>query len=210
MVRIFLVDDHTVLRTGLRLFLQTQPDLEVVGEASDGEEALRLLPQVKPDLVLLDLSMPGMGGLSVLKLAVQHQQGLKVIVLTMHDDAEFLREALMSGAMGYILKRAADSELLTAVRKVAAGETYVYPSLAAKLLSPPPTEEENAVKLSSRETEVLELIAQGFTQQEIAERLVVSVKTVETHKARIGLKLGLRTRAQLVRYAIDHGLVSKD
>lgn len=208
-LRIFLVDDHTVLRTGLRLLLETQPDMEVVGEAADAEEGLRLLPSLNPDLMVLDLSMPGMGGLGMLRHAMAAQPRLKVIVLTMHDDAEFLRAALLDGASGYILKRAADTELLTAIRKVASGETYVYPSLAAKLvtLTQQQRERDSGMPLSSRECEVLTLIAQGFTQQEIANRLVVSVKTVETHKARISEKLGLRTRAELVRYAIDHGLV---
>ncbi|HYG58685.1 MAG TPA: response regulator transcription factor [Symbiobacteriaceae bacterium] len=211
-IRIALVDDHSVLRQGLRLLLETQPDLAVVGEAEDAEEGLALVRQVQPDLLLLDLSLPGMSGLELLKLVLAQAPALKVIVLTMHDDAEFVRSALMAGAFGYMLKRAVGNELLEAIRKVAAGETYVYPSLAAKLIGtgPPPAPEQTGTRLSARETEVLQLIAQGYTQGEIAERLCVSVKTVETHRARIAEKLGLRTRVQLVRYALEKNLVQKD
>lgn len=211
-LRILLVDDHAVLRSGLRLLLGTQPDLQVIGEAADGDEALTQIRRLRPDLVILDLSMPGLGGLDALARITAEQPWLKVLILTMHDDAEFVRTALTAGARGYVLKRAADTELLSAVRQVAAGETYVYPSLAARLLDldRPREPREQAGGLSTRELEVLQLIALGYTRQEIADRLAVSVKTVETHKARISDKLGLRTRAELVRYAIRHDLVQMD
>jgi len=211
-MKILLVDDHAVLRTGLRLLLQTQPDLEVVGEAGDGAQGLVEIRRLKPDLVILDLSLPGLGGLDALRQIMAEQPWLKVLILTMHDDAEFVRTALTAGARGYVLKRAADTELLNAIRLVSKGETYVYPSLAARLIleSGREVRETKSSKLSTRETEVLQLIALGYTQQEIAERLSLSVKTVETHKARISEKLELKTRAELVRYAMGHGLVQMD
>lgn len=207
-LRILLIDDHTVLRTGLRMLLQTQPDMDVVGEAGDGEEGLRAIRSLQPDLVILDLSMPGLGGLELLPHILAEQPELKVVILTMHDDAEFVRSALTLGARAYVLKRAADTELLTAMRAVARGETYVYPSLAARLipLAAERQSREAGARLSAREQEVLALIARGHTQQEIADLLCLSVKTVETHKARITEKLQLRTRAELVRYAITNGL----
>lgn len=210
-LRVLLIDDHAVLRSGLRLLLQTQPDFEVIGEAADGAQGLLEIRGRKPDLVILDLSMPGLGGLETLKQVMAEQPWLKVLILTMHDDAEFVRTALTAGAKGYVLKRAADTELLNALRIVGAGGTYIYPSLAAQLIMESGRESKvQAGKLSAREVEVLQLIALGYTQQEIAERLSLSTKTVETHKARISEKLGTRTRAELVRYAINNGLVQMD
>ncbi|MGE5591912.1 MAG: response regulator [Bacillota bacterium] len=214
-LRILLIDDHNVLRNGLRLLLETQPDMRVVGEAADGEEGLALTRRLKPELVILDLSMPGLGGLDTLRRMVGEQPWMRVLILTMHDDPEFVRDALTAGARGYVLKKAADNELLTAIRQVAAGETYVYPSLAARLVtqgvqtraSREQPGREHLGNLSAREMEVLKLIALGYTHQEIGERLGVSVKTVETHKARISEKLELRTRAELVRYAMQNNLV---
>jgi len=210
-LRVLLVDDHAVLRSGLRLLLQTQTDFEVIGEAADGAQGLMEIRKRKPDLVILDLSMPGLGGLETLKQVMGEQPWLKVLILTMHDDAEFVRTALTAGAKGYVLKRAADTELLNALRIVGAGGTYIYPSVAAQLFTEAARESKvQAGKLSTREVEVLQLIALGYTQQEIAERLALSTKTVETHKARISEKLGAKTRAELVRYAISHGMVQID
>jgi len=208
---VLLIDDHAVLRSGLRLLLQTQPDFTVVGEAADGAQGLLEIRKQKPDLVILDLSMPGLGGLETLKQVMAEQPWLKIVILTMHDDSEFVRTAITAGAKGYVLKRAADTELLTALRAVGAGGTYIYPSVAMQLLMESGRESKvHAGKLSARETEVLQLIALGYTQQEIAERLSLSTKTVETHKARISEKLGLKTRAELVRYAVNNGLVQMD
>jgi two-component system, NarL family, response regulator NreC len=210
-LRVLLIDDHAVLRSGLRLLLQTQTDFEVIGEAADGAQGLMEIRKRKPDLVILDLSMPGLGGLETLKQVMGEQPWLKVLILTMHDDAEFVRTALTAGAKGYVLKRAADTELLNALRIVGAGGTYIYPSVAAQLFTEAARESKmQAGKLSTREVEVLQLIALGYTQQEIAERLALSTKTVETHKARISEKLGAKTRAELVRYAISHGMVQID
>jgi len=209
--RVLLIDDHAVLRSGLRLLLQTQPDFEVVGEAADGAQGLQEIRKIKPDLVILDLSMPGLGGLETLKRVTAEQPWLKIVILTMHDDSEFVRTAITAGAKGYVLKRAADTELLNALRIVGAGGTYIYPSVAAQLIMESGRESKvQAGKLSAREAEVLQFIALGYTQQEIAERLALSTKTVETHKARISEKLGLKTRAELVRYAVNHGLVQMD
>lgn len=210
-MRILLIDDHTVLRSGLRLLLQTQPDLEVVGEAADGTQGIAQIRKLKPDLVVLDLSMPGLGGLDMLKQVMAEQPWLKILILTMHDDAEFVRTALTAGARGYVLKRAADTELIDAIRLVGQGNTYVYPSVAGRLFTDPARESrESAGKLSPREIEVLQLIALGYTQQEIADHLTLSIKTVETHKARIVEKLGLKTRAELVRFAVNNGLVQME
>lgn len=212
-VRLLLADDHAVLRSGLRLLLNHQPDFEVVGEASDGWDAIRLCRQQQPDILLLDLSMPELDGLAVLRHLQGEMPWLKVLVLTMHEDAEYLRRALAAGARGYVLKRAVDAELLSALRAVATGGTYVYPTLAAALLAPPqpaPAQPQGpAPTLSQRETEVLQLIALGHSHQEISEKLMLSVRTVETYKARLIEKLGVRSRAELVRYALAHHLVER-
>lgn len=210
-LRILLIDDHAVLRSGLRLLLQTQPDLSVVGEAADGTHGIAQIRKLNPDLVVLDLSMPGLSGLDMLKQVMAEQPWLKVLILTMHDDAEFVRTALTAGARGYVLKRAADTELMDAIRLVGQGQTYVYPSVASRLFTDTARESrESAGKLSPREIEVLQLIALGHTQQEIADHLALSIKTVETHKARIVEKLGLKTRAELVRFAVNNGLVQME
>lgn len=209
--RLLLADDHSVLRSGLRLLLSRQPSLEVVAEAGDGWEALDLCRQHQPDILVLDLSMPRLDGLEVLRHVQADMPWLKVLVLTMHEDPEYLRRALGAGARGYVLKRAVDAELLSAVRVVAEGGTYVYPTLATALMkahaepaSRPPHSRPN---LSDRETEVLRLTALGHSQQEVGEKLGLSPRTVETYKARLMEKLGLRSRAELVRYALANQLV---
>lgn len=210
-MRILLADDHGVMRSGLRYLLTAQAGFTVVGEASSGLEAVDLTRSLKPDLVVLDLSMPGMGGLDALQRIRDEVPWVRVLVLTMHDDPEYVRQALSSGAAGYVLKAAADSELITAIRMVSAGETYVYPTLAARLVArgqePSQTESDNASTLTPRETQVLQLLALGYTNQEIAQQLHVGVRTVETFRKRVLEKLGLHTRAELVRYALTHNLI---
>ncbi len=211
-ITVFLVDDHAVLRAGLRLLLDAQPDMQVVGEAGDGSEALALAARLRPDVILLDLSMPGLGGLDALPALRKAAPGARVVVLTMHDDESYLRQALRRGAAGYVLKKAADVDLLSAVRTAARGEVYVHPSLQRALLEdllPPSDESANPWEaLSEREREVLALVARGHTAAEVAARLSLSSKTVETYRARGMEKLGLRSRAALVQFALQHGLLT--
>lgn len=203
-VRLLIADDHRVVRTGLRLLLERQPDVEVVGEASAGAEALAMARELRPDLVILDLSMPGGSGLEVIAALATET---RVLVLTMHDDPAYVRQVLRAGGHGYVLKEAADAELLAAMATVAAGRRYVYPTLAAPLLEPTPPVAVPRLSLSPRELEVLRLFALGHTFQEIAAQLAVGVRTVETYKTRLCEKLGMHTRAELVRYAIEQRLI---
>lgn len=212
--RILLADDHAVLRAGLRLLLDAQPDLMTVGEASDGLEVLDRATALQPDIILLDLTMPRLGGLAALRELRQRAPGTRVLVLTMHADQEYLRQALSQGAAGYVLKQAADQELLAAIRAVVRGEVYVHSMMAKGLVeglldqARPALPTDPWESLSSREAEVIRAVAQGYTNQEIADHLSLSVKTVETHRARAMEKLGLTSRAQLVRYMLDKGLLT--
>ncbi len=214
LTRVLIADDHAILRAGLRLLLEAQPDMEIVGEANNGAEVLAQAETVQPDLILLDLTMPGLGGLEVLPLLRQRSPHSRVLILTMHDDEGYLHQALQAGAAGYVLKKAVDSELVNAIRAVTRGETYVHSAMTQKLLGNMLPEQpllaagENPWQtLSEREFDVLRLVALGYTNAKIAERLSLSVKTVETYRARGMEKLGLRTRAQLVRSALAHGLL---
>lgn len=205
-MRILIVDDHAVLRCGLKLLLAPEQGIEVVGEAGDALEALAQVRRLRPDLVLLDLSLPGLDGLDLLSRLRAEMPWVKVLVLTMHDDPGYLKRALEAGASGYVLKRAADVELLAAIRAVERGETYVYPTLAASVVqsfgSAGAGPSDGCGALSQREREVFRLLVLGHTNAEIAQRLGLSVKTIETHRARLMEKLGVRTRAELVRYAL--------
>src|SRR5262245_28708572 len=210
-IRVLLADDHAVLRTGLRMLISSQRDLEVVGEARDGDDAVRKAAALRPDVALVDISMPGAGGIKAIERIRQAAPTTRVLVLTMHDVPAYLRAAVAAGASGYVVKRAADSDLLAAIRDVHRGRTVLDPALAARVVQgglrrrspagPTPTG-----LLSQREREVLELVAQGYTNQQIADHLGLSVKTVETYRARLVEKLGLQSRAELVRYALDSGL----
>ncbi len=211
--RIVLADDHAVLRTGLRLLLESQPGLEVVGEASSGLEAINLAIKLNPNLILLDLSMPGLGGLDALPVLRKSVPGARVLILTMHDDPQYLRQALKQGASGYVLKKAVDQELLAAVRAVLRGEVYVHPSMTRVLLDDMLADSpgENVWDtLSEREQIVLKLVVLGHTGAEIGERLNLGIKTVDTYRMRGMEKLGLTNRAALVRFALKKGLISAD
>ena len=213
-IRVLIVDDHAVLRAGLRMLMGGQPDMEVVGEAADGEEAVRQIPDTRPDVVLMDITMPGIGGIKAIEKIRRARPETRILVLTMHDVPAYLRSVLAAGASGYVVKRAADTELLSAIRGVHRGRTVLDPALATRVVqgglrrrSPAGQAAGPASVLSQREREVLELVAQGFTNQQIADRLGLSVKTVETYRSRLVEKLGLRSRAELVRYALDSGLL---
>lgn len=215
-IRIVLADDHTVLRAGLVMLLNSQPDLEVVGQAADGKEAEDMARNIKPDIILMDIAMPGMSGIEATERVKEVSPATKVLVLTMHDDEGYLRQVIKAGASGYVLKKAADTELMAAIRAVSQGEMYVYPTLASAVLrgmlekEDNPSDEKNLLKtLSEREREVLQLIALGYTNQEIGDKIIISVKTVETYKTRLMDKLNLRRRSELVRFAMESGLIPK-
>lgn len=210
MTTILLADDHAVLRAGLRLLLESHSDLKVVGEAGDGGTTLSLAAQLQPDLILLDVNMPALNGLEALPLLRKAAPRAKVLILTMHDDEGYLKQALRAGASGYALKKAADNELIAAVRAVLRGEVYVHPALTQALLTdylPAPAAADPWDTLSDREQEVLRLVARGHTAAEIAAQLNLSAKTVETYRARGMEKLGLRSRAALVQLALQKGVM---
>jgi len=209
-IRILLADDHTVLRAGLRALLAGQCDLEVIGEASDGAEAIRLAQTLHPDVVVMDIGMPGVNGIDATARIKRTLPGVKVLILSMHDDQGYLRQVLRVGASGYVLKRAADTELLAAIRAAARGEVFLDPAMAKALVEEvvqPSRSSAAEPVLSDREREVLRLLAYGHTNQQVADRLCIGVKSVETYKARLMEKLGLKGRAELVRYALQHGIL---
>jgi two-component system response regulator NreC len=203
-ISIILADDHTVVRSALRVLLEGEPDLEVVAEAEDVESTVRYLRGHKPDVLILDLNMPGRASLEAIPEMQEVSPRTRIVVLTMQKEPAFARRALQLGVLGYVLKEAADDELVQAVRKAAAGETYLQPALGARLAAEP---QEAGGDLSEREEEVLRLIALGHTNAEIAKQLYISVRTVETHRAHIQQKLGVSTRAELVRSALSRGLI---
>jgi len=210
-IKVLVVDDHAVVRSGIRLLLEAEEDIEVVGEAGTAEEGVRAARLEKPDVVLLDVVMPGKSGIEATPDIRAAAKSAAVLVLSMQDDPSYVREAFASGASGYVLKEAVDVEVVRAVREVAAGRKYVHPALGARLAA---AEAEDAAKsasdpLSEREREVLRLLALGHTNQEIAKMLYISVRTAETHRAHIMQKLGLQTRAELVRHALASGLLDE-
>jgi two-component system, NarL family, response regulator NreC len=206
-ISVVLADDHAVVRSGLRLLLD-QAGLHVLAEAGDADSALRSVLGHKPSVLVLDLNMPGEPtSLQAIPRVAEVSPRTRVVVLTMQEDPMFAREALRAGAVGYVLKEAADGELVEAVRRAAAGETYLNPKLGAALATMAPEPTGPPDDLTEREVEVLRLVALGHTNQEIADQLYLSVRTVESHRARIGQKLLISTRAELVRYALDHGML---
>lgn len=211
-ITVAIVDDHTLMRSGLNLMLSKQSDIRVVGEAANAEEALLLIEAQKPDVVLLDISMPGTSGLECIQSIIRCSPQSKVILLTMHEDSQYVQDGMAAGAMGYVLKKAADEMLYQAIRNVAAGVVFLQHDTMKALLwrqrqpaSAPVRQPHKA--LSEKETAVLALIAQGFSNAEIAEELKISVKTVETYKYRIMEKLDVRKRSELVKFAMQNNIV---
>ena len=207
-IRVLLADDHAVVREGLKALVGAEPGMDVVGEAADGPAAVALVAELDPDVVVVDVSMPGMNGAQVTTRLREVRPNRKVLALTVHEDAGYLRLLLEAGAAGYVLKRAAAAELVRAIRAVAAGGTYLDPAMAGRVVDDlvrPAEAPGAACELSERETEVVRLIALGYSNKEIAARLKVSVKTVETYKARSMEKLAIRSRVDIVRYAAGRG-----
>lgn len=216
-IRVLIVDDHAIVRAGLRLLISGQEDMIVVGEAGSTQDGITAAERLSPDVALIDLSLPGEGGIEAIRQLRKTRPRVRTVALTMHDDPLFLRSVLSAGGSGYVVKRAADSELLAAIRAVREGRSFVSPMLAeaeAQEVAAVPQlnglidAEEALARLSARERQVLVLLAHGHTHSEMAEQLGISVKTVETHRARLSDKLGLKTRADLVRLALDAGLLA--
>lgn len=208
-VRVLIVDDHAVVRAGLRLLVDAEDDLETVAEAGNVRDAVFAARSAKPDLVLMDMVMPGESGLEGIPKLLHEHPDVKVLVLSMQDDPAYVREAFAVGAVGYVLKEAADAEVVQAIREVAGGGRYVHPALGARLIAADTEAQRraDADPLSDREREVLRLLARGHTNQEIAKQLFISVRTAETHRAHVMQKLRLGSRAELVSYAIANGLL---
>ena len=216
-IKIVIADDHAILRSGLKMLINTQPDMEVVSEAPDGDRATDATRDARPDVALLDLTMPGSGGMSALEEIARCCPDTRVLILSMHDDPAYLRSVLAAGASGYVLKRSVDTELLAAIRAVHRGGVFIDPSLAHVFVQDALDKDATRRRaprslniLSERERQVLERVAQGYGSQEIAKQILVSVKTVETYRARIAEKLGLRTRSEIVRFAVRTGLLTCD
>jgi two-component system, NarL family, response regulator NreC len=211
-IRIVIVDDHAVVRSGLRLLIEREDGMVVVDEAANASEAIFRALEHKPDVVLIDVTMPGDSGIDAIPKVLEASPDSKLLVLSMQDDARYVRDAFAAGASGYVLKEAADTELVAAIRQVAAGGSYVNPALGARVVIAEAKEdaESQADPLSEREHEVLRLLALGHTNQEIAKTLYISVRTAETHRAHIMQKLGLASRAELVRYALARQILEPD
>jgi len=212
-IRLLLVDDHEIVRAGLRMLFMAEPDMEIVGEAGSAEEALQAVQEVKPDVVLMDVAMPGMSGIEATRRIKEVDPDVAVLALTMHEDEQYFFEMLNAGASGYIPKRAAPDDLVSAIHVVSQGNVFLYPSLAKLLVKDFVRREEaggDSVTdlLTPREREVLTYIAEGHTNREIAEELVISHKTVDRHRENIMRKLNLHSRVELVKYAIEKGLIT--
>jgi two-component system response regulator NreC len=210
-ISVLIADDHGVLRAGLRALLNSEPEMEVVGEAADGEQTLRLAEELHPDVVLMDLNMPKGDGIYTTRHLKELLPEVNVLILTVHEDDSLLREAIQCGAAGYILKRAVESELITAIQAVARGEMYIHPAMTRALLDQSTAktlpDQTHSSTLTVREYEVLRLIAQGNSNRQVASLLTISVRTVESHRANLMEKLNLTCRVDLVRYAAQHGML---
>jgi two-component system response regulator NreC len=213
-IRILIADDHGVLRAGLRALLSAEAELEVIEEATNGEEALKLSKELQPDIVLMDISMPGATGIDVTRRLKQILPDVRILILTVHEDEGLLQEAIQAGASGYIVKRAVESELIDAIRAVWRGDLYVHPTMTRALfkeISSPAsanTKDAPVEALTPREVDVLQLIAQGYTNRQMADMLSISVRTVESHRSNLMGKLDLHSRVELVRYAKENNLIN--
>ena len=210
-IRVLIADDHAIVRAGLRMLIKAEGDLELVGEATGGFEAIEKVTSLKPDILILDLSMPDLDGIAVTRKLKEDHSNCTILILTVHEDDALLREAIKVGAAGYIIKHAAEDELISAIRAVNRGEIYVHPKMIRSLIQLEKKVEEPITglpdTLTAREQEVLKLIVQGYTNRQIADELTISARTVEGHRANLTDKLGIRSRVELLRYAKDHGLV---
>jgi two-component system, NarL family, response regulator NreC len=212
-IHILLADDHTILRAGLKMMLNAQPDMEVIGEAQDGRHTIVEATRLRPDVVLMDITMPDMNGIEATRLIKKSLADVKVLVLTMHENEEYVFQALRAGASGYILKEAADTELINALHVVESGNFYLSPTAQSVMVGDylqrvhSGEEKDSYSSLTEREREILKLVAEGFTNNQIAERLIISPKTVDTHRTHVMDKLNLHSRAELVKYAMRRGLL---
>ena len=211
MAKVIIADDHAIVRAGLRALIHADASLELVGEAAGGYEAIELVEKNRPEILVLDLSMPDLDGISVTREIHPKFPDLNILILTLHEDEALLKEAIKAGASGYILKRAAETELISAIRTILRGDLYVDPSMVRALLNDPakPSDARNESNesITPREKEILQMIVQGYTNRQIGEELHISVRTVEGHRANILEKLGLHSRVEMVRYAREHGLI---
>ena len=212
-IRILLADDHTILRAGLKMMLNAQPDMEVVGEAQDGRQAIEETQKLQPDLVLMDITMPDVNGIEATRQIKRLVSDAKILMLTMHEHDEYVFQALQAGASGYMLKEAADTELITAIHVITSGQFYLSPTAQSVVVGDylqkvrTGEERDSYSSLTEREREILKLVAEGFTNNQIAERLVISPKTVDTHRTHIMDKLNMHSRAELIKYAMRRGLL---
>lgn len=215
-MKVLIADDHAIVREGLQAILSVQPDIEVVAEATDGEEAVNKARELQPDIVLMDITMPGMNGLEATRRIKQQNPEMRILALTMHEEEDYFYRILEAGASGYFVNGGSFNELLSALRAVWRGDVFIYPTMAKKLLSnylesvKSGQEVEKYRKLTEREREILRLVADGRTSQEIAEQLFISPTTVQTHRSHMMAKLGLHNRTELIKYAIRHGFVTLD
>jgi two-component system response regulator NreC len=211
MIKVLIADDHAIVRAGLRALLAEESAFELVGEAAGGIEAIELVEKTNPEVLILDLSMPDLDGISVTRKIKPHFPALKILILTLHEDEALLKEAIKAGAAGYILKRAAEAELISAIRTILRGDLYVDPAMVRGLLEesqgPKTIQKDQTESLTQRETEILRLIVEGYTNRQIGQELNISIRTVEGHRANISDKLGLHNRVELVRYARQNGLI---